>query len=462
MDNAGTKELFLKSSARKIARALAYESGLGAAATRKLEVKVERGVSRVMVTVAHNAKDCSNNPVACLESLSISATGRLQSSRNMADIDQLNTHLIRVWEHSMQQTLGSVWRRWITWNIQFHRSHGPLTSATTTAATSMFQLPLPNLTQRSCFPGNISPASAVVFRIRELCDLISNQIALQSSPQLHLKSAALVCPTMCSSAQTHVFRDIIIDPSQFPSSPFKTAVSSIRHSHSFTSPPAIQSLNLTGVDPNSDLSDVSLVPETGVRRHWRLRSSVAASVFSTVEPNPTALLGSFALKVTLPEFPALTCLEINEASYRVIFTLSPDNCLERLVLHSDIYSFASGEGSDSFSGIRRLRRQLTALRQVEVQITDGPDFAVETVELVFPQYEARGLLAVTDKCRPWTVYFQSWKEFSPSLPGVPRPSSIFSNYNVDNLESIGKLTSGVVFTFNWRAPPGLDFSGGDF
>ncbi|KAJ6576044.1 hypothetical protein DFH09DRAFT_1311494 [Mycena vulgaris] len=58
-----------------------------------------------------------------------------------------------------------------------------------------------------------SVAREVVFRIQELCEHISAQITLQPSPQDGLKSAALVCHTLCNSAQPHIFRDIIINPS---------------------------------------------------------------------------------------------------------------------------------------------------------------------------------------------------------------------------------------------------------
>ncbi|KAJ6631852.1 hypothetical protein B0H10DRAFT_1975317 [Mycena sp. CBHHK59/15] len=58
----------------------------------------------------------------------------------------------------------------------------------------------------------MSAATETVFRLQELCDLIVYHIALQSSSQDHLKSAALVCQTLCISAQSQIFRHVILDP----------------------------------------------------------------------------------------------------------------------------------------------------------------------------------------------------------------------------------------------------------
>ncbi|KAJ6576162.1 hypothetical protein DFH09DRAFT_1361732 [Mycena vulgaris] len=51
-----------------------------------------------------------------------------------------------------------------------------------------------------------------VFGIQELCDQISNHMALHATSHDDLKSTALVCHTLCISAQRQIFRHINLDP----------------------------------------------------------------------------------------------------------------------------------------------------------------------------------------------------------------------------------------------------------
>ncbi|KAJ7488439.1 hypothetical protein FB451DRAFT_1391371 [Mycena latifolia] len=57
-------------------------------------------------------------------------------------------------------------------------------------------------------------AAEMVLSIQELCDHIADHIALQPSAFDDLKSAALVCQTLCISAQSHLFRHILLAPSR--------------------------------------------------------------------------------------------------------------------------------------------------------------------------------------------------------------------------------------------------------
>ncbi|KAJ7455796.1 hypothetical protein FB451DRAFT_1373097 [Mycena latifolia] len=56
----------------------------------------------------------------------------------------------------------------------------------------------------------------VVFQLQELCDQIACHIALHDSSQADLKSTALVCQTLCSSAQSQIFRHVELDPWALP------------------------------------------------------------------------------------------------------------------------------------------------------------------------------------------------------------------------------------------------------
>ncbi|KAJ7488370.1 hypothetical protein FB451DRAFT_1227153 [Mycena latifolia] len=56
-------------------------------------------------------------------------------------------------------------------------------------------------------------AAETVLSIQELCDHIADHISLQPSSCDVLKSAALVCQTLCISAQSHIFRHVILPPS---------------------------------------------------------------------------------------------------------------------------------------------------------------------------------------------------------------------------------------------------------
>ncbi|KAJ6576058.1 hypothetical protein DFH09DRAFT_1361671 [Mycena vulgaris] len=51
-----------------------------------------------------------------------------------------------------------------------------------------------------------------VFSVRELCDPITEHLTLHED----LKSAALVCHTLCVSAQSQIFRHVILDPWELP------------------------------------------------------------------------------------------------------------------------------------------------------------------------------------------------------------------------------------------------------
>ncbi|KAJ6540130.1 hypothetical protein DFH09DRAFT_1283007 [Mycena vulgaris] len=55
-----------------------------------------------------------------------------------------------------------------------------------------------------------------VFSIQELCDELAYHIALEASSRDDLKSAALVCRTLCISAQSQIFRHVILDPALLP------------------------------------------------------------------------------------------------------------------------------------------------------------------------------------------------------------------------------------------------------
>ncbi|KAJ7488365.1 hypothetical protein FB451DRAFT_1553768 [Mycena latifolia] len=59
-------------------------------------------------------------------------------------------------------------------------------------------------------------AAEMVLSIQELCDHIADHIALQPSSCDVLKSAALVCQPLCVSAQSHLFRHVLLPPSQPP------------------------------------------------------------------------------------------------------------------------------------------------------------------------------------------------------------------------------------------------------
>lgn len=61
----------------------------------------------------------------------------------------------------------------------------------------------------------MSNAPDTVFSIRELCDQIALYLALCGSAD-DLKSAALVCHTLCGSAQSQIFRHVILDPYLLP------------------------------------------------------------------------------------------------------------------------------------------------------------------------------------------------------------------------------------------------------
>ncbi|KAJ6603307.1 hypothetical protein DFH09DRAFT_392936 [Mycena vulgaris] len=56
-----------------------------------------------------------------------------------------------------------------------------------------------------------------IFSIQELCDHLAGHIASHPDQTSHcdLKSAALVCQTLCISAQAQLFRHVIITPLQF-------------------------------------------------------------------------------------------------------------------------------------------------------------------------------------------------------------------------------------------------------
>ncbi|KAJ7488359.1 hypothetical protein FB451DRAFT_735883 [Mycena latifolia] len=56
-------------------------------------------------------------------------------------------------------------------------------------------------------------AAETVLSVQELCDHIADHIALQPSSCDVLKSAALVCQTLCISTQSHIFRHVILPPS---------------------------------------------------------------------------------------------------------------------------------------------------------------------------------------------------------------------------------------------------------
>ncbi|KAJ6576144.1 hypothetical protein DFH09DRAFT_1150497, partial [Mycena vulgaris] len=57
----------------------------------------------------------------------------------------------------------------------------------------------------------MAAAAETFFSIQELCDQFTHHIALNRSSQDDLKSIALVCHTLCNSAQSQIFRHIILD-----------------------------------------------------------------------------------------------------------------------------------------------------------------------------------------------------------------------------------------------------------
>jgi hypothetical protein len=63
-------------------------------------------------------------------------------------------------------------------------------------------------------------AANAVFRLQELCDEIVCHFTLHTSfglePQADLRSTALVCHTLCTSAQSQIFRHLDIGPRKFP------------------------------------------------------------------------------------------------------------------------------------------------------------------------------------------------------------------------------------------------------
>ncbi|KAJ7255648.1 hypothetical protein C8J57DRAFT_1721692 [Mycena rebaudengoi] len=57
----------------------------------------------------------------------------------------------------------------------------------------------------------------VVFHIQELCDQLVDHLASESYPSLcDLKSAALVCHTLCNSSRSHIYRYVSLDPWEEP------------------------------------------------------------------------------------------------------------------------------------------------------------------------------------------------------------------------------------------------------
>ncbi|KAJ7493829.1 hypothetical protein FB451DRAFT_1551167 [Mycena latifolia] len=58
-------------------------------------------------------------------------------------------------------------------------------------------------------------ATEMVFRLQELCDQIACHITHEASRE-DLKSAALVCHTLCISAQSHIFHHVGLDPWELP------------------------------------------------------------------------------------------------------------------------------------------------------------------------------------------------------------------------------------------------------
>ncbi|KAJ7764374.1 hypothetical protein B0H16DRAFT_1454912 [Mycena metata] len=63
----------------------------------------------------------------------------------------------------------------------------------------------------------VNDAASTVFDLRELCDQIILQIALQPSSGEDLKSIALVNHAFSFSAQSQIFRHVILDPCRIPS-----------------------------------------------------------------------------------------------------------------------------------------------------------------------------------------------------------------------------------------------------
>ncbi|KAJ7661046.1 hypothetical protein B0H17DRAFT_1212401 [Mycena rosella] len=54
------------------------------------------------------------------------------------------------------------------------------------------------------------------FSLQEVCDEVTYHIAQDASSRNDLNSTALVCQRLCFSAQSHLFRHIILDPYQLP------------------------------------------------------------------------------------------------------------------------------------------------------------------------------------------------------------------------------------------------------
>ncbi|KAJ6576131.1 hypothetical protein DFH09DRAFT_1361718 [Mycena vulgaris] len=380
-------------------------------------------------------------------------------------------------------------------------------------------------------------ATQAVFRIQELCNQILQHLSLDGLSRADLKSTALVCHTLCTSAQSQLFCHIVLDPlllhwgrHDTMSSMVKTSTLAVRRLSAIltTSPhlrrcihhlsvfamaeilgplssihlPALWSIHLnflglrqeeynvmdwsrdwialpsirevqianvgirvdvdslaalfethssrldsvsfTGVHPTSpsftasrprerraqikrlklnetnNLSDWLTSPSSpfdfaglvDIEMTNRFQATALLQILNSARLTITRLeiLNDFAFRVDLPDFPALTCLELcyshigSYSNYAVISTLNPRNCVEVLVLHVHVeaMTFTGRHTRHPLSAADALiaNSTLPALRQVELRISGRSDddlgFESNSVKSCFPQLDAKGLLVVTD------------------------------------------------------------------
>ncbi|KAJ6540126.1 hypothetical protein DFH09DRAFT_1396267, partial [Mycena vulgaris] len=109
--------------------------------------------------------------------------------------------------------------------------------------------------------------------------------------------------------------------------------------------------------------------------------------------------GNFASELNLSDFPAMTCLRVDDSSLVAIPSLSFDNSLEILIFHFNAHILRLDYDEPSYVLIDALANSLMpVLRHVEVRIFGRlrVAFDLASVKSYFPQLESKGLLVVTD------------------------------------------------------------------
>ncbi|KAJ6518496.1 hypothetical protein DFH09DRAFT_1194268 [Mycena vulgaris] len=148
----------------------------------------------------------------------------------------------------------------------------------------------------------------------------------------------------------------------------------------------------------TELVEVTVQQDSGNPALWQVLTSARLSI------TRLRIFGDIAQEIDLSKFPALTLLELPCFTSEAISGLNPDNYLETLILHLDVFAFGPQHESFTFSETDTLvaNSRLPALRQVGVRISGRSTlrYDIDSVQPHFPKLAAKGLLTVIDDTYP--------------------------------------------------------------